>query len=134
MMRAFYAVIILLVSLTLSHCTSKKEKPKMTVEAYKKQSVLLVGTLSKLMSETDIKKMNRMAVALQQSRAVTCFDINNECKFYGKMMSKIIQETKDHKLSTKELMELRSDFKELVAAIKSGVKVLEKQWADVSAK
>jgi hypothetical protein len=122
---------VLFISL-LIQCTSKKKKPSLTIKEYKKQSVLLVGSVSKLMSESSIERMHNMTVALQQSRAITCFEVDEECKIYGKIISKMIKFSKDKKLSPQERIELQADFKKMVMALKKSISILEGQWAKYS--
>ncbi|MBT4760938.1 MAG: hypothetical protein HOO06_04495 [Bdellovibrionaceae bacterium] len=126
--RAYILIFLLIASLV--SCTSKKEKPKITVVEYKKQSVILVGVASKLLSERSVDTMHKMAVSIQQSRAIACIQVGEECKVYGQMMSKMIQYTKDNQLTAKEKIELRADFKEFVRQLKVESEVLEKQWAE----
>ena len=123
---AFNFFLIFLLS-----CTPKAytEKPKITLTDYKKQSVILVGAVSKLINEESIEKMHQVSSSLRQSRVLTCVGVLNECEVHQELLSKIIQFSKDKKMTMEEHKELRLRLKKLSELLNKAALELSRNWS-----
>lgn len=116
-------IIMTLVLLSYISCF-KDERPKITMAQCKKQTIVMTGILNKILNEPDIQKMHNLARSVEESRAVDCTPVLEECNEYYQLLNKITFVTKNKTLSSENkvlLFKMFNDFK--VSLIKAEQKL-----------
>lgn len=78
------------------------------------QNQQLKSVIHKLLQERPIERQYKMALTLQQSRAIECIEPKKSCDEFGKMVNLIIEKTKDHKLTFAEEKELKKQYQQFL--------------------
>jgi hypothetical protein len=105
--------------LLLPACTPK-EKASPDYTKYLSDTELMLNITQKFAFEPDAQKLNKVAVATQQTRVVSCTDFNDECSLYGKFLSNIIEYSDDGTINPEERKKMELQYNQLNAAIKEG--------------
>ena len=98
--------------LTLVSCTPNK-KPLPSKEKFSSDTQMMLKITKKFLNESDATKLQKAAVAVQQSRVVSCIDVSGECALYGKIISHVIKISSDGEISPQEkksLVEMQQDL------------------------
>ena len=109
----------------LVSCT-QKDAPKMSVEEYDKNTQLILQVSEKFMDDPDVEKLHKVIVDFQFSRAVTCDDVDGECRKYSNFLQMLIDDSKNGEFSPEERVAHVKAFVDLKKSIKSSREVLEK--------
>lgn len=109
-------------------CESKLEKPNVTVGQYSKQITVMNGVVQKIMNESDPKIMHAMARNIEESRAVNCIPIKDECDNYYKLLNEIVKVTHEGKLTIEDKTNLNKLFNEFKISLISAEKKLQEDW------
>lgn len=96
---------------------------------YAAEASLLYKSAQKLADESDVKKLNEIALAMQTTRTLACIDYNNECTLFGKYLSLIIVKTKKGSLTPEERKEIQTRSAEVRTAVEEGMRKLKIDWA-----
>jgi hypothetical protein len=111
--------ILCFLILSIGACTNKQDYTP-EYSTYIKETELMLNISEKFAFEPDAKKLNKVAVATQQSGVRTCTDFNRECNLFGEFLSNTIKFSQDGILTTEERKKLEINFNQLTAAIKEG--------------
>jgi hypothetical protein len=111
-------------------CAQKVEKPKITISDYTTQSLVSKGVVEKIIHETDYKKMHEMASAIENSRAISCVSVSEECNLLGKILNKIINASQHGLPKDIDNIEIYKMINELDKELKIGHDKLATQWAE----
>jgi hypothetical protein len=107
---------------------AEKSPPTMTIGKFSKQQHQMQEVIRTLMAETDIKKMHKMADAVENSRAVLCSPIGEECNYYYQLLNRMIKVTKDGTLSKEDRAELETLNAQFAAELEKAEKTLTNEW------
>ena len=121
--------IIFFILLTqLTACNKTIEKPPISIDQYSRQLIVMDGVINKILNETDPKKMNAMADAIESARAVSCIPIGDECNSYYKLINKTVKLTKDGTLTNDQRMELFKLQNDYQADVKKSEVKIKELW------
>lgn len=128
-MKKIYVVLVVCL-IQFIGCSSRVDKPKITISNYTTQALTTKGVVKKIMDETDYRKMHAIALALESSRAVSCVSISDECNLLGQILNKIVNSTQNRMPSAAESTEIYSMINRLELELKIGHEKLALQWRD----
>ncbi len=120
-------LIIMLSLFFILNCTEEQKSSPPDIAKYTADTNLMVNVAQKFIDDPDAKKVHEVAVATEQTRAMACFDYNNECTLYGELISKIIATSADGTVTPAERQSLLQDLAELRSAIKGGLNKLRRE-------
>lgn len=120
--------IFLLILVILASCSKGIEKPAITIGKYSKQSFQITEVVNKLMSEPDVKVMNKMADGVEATRAINCDAVGEECNVYYEFLNKVVDLTKDNELSEKDRSQLENLRKKLTIELEKSDLKIQDQW------
>lgn len=109
-------------------CTPKQEKPNITVGQYSKQSTVMTGVVQKIMDESDPKIMHSMARNIEESRAVSCIPVKDECDEYYKLLNEIVKVTHEGKLSIEDRTVVNKMFNDFKNSLKNAESKVQEDW------
>ena len=121
-------MIYLLSVVILASCSKGIEKPVITIGKYSQQSFQITEVVNKLMNESDVKVMNRMADGVEATRAINCDAVGEECNIYYEFLNKAVYLTKDNELSEKDRSLLDSLRKKLTIELEKSDLKIQDQW------
>jgi hypothetical protein len=122
---------LILVFILFYSCSKKVEKPVVSIQEYSKQLVVMNGVVNKILNEPDPKRMFIMADSIESARAVSCIPIAEECNLYYKIINKIVNFTREGKLTADQKMELfkmRNEFQEEIKADELKIRAIWKEY------
>ncbi|RPJ76691.1 MAG: hypothetical protein EHM20_07135 [Alphaproteobacteria bacterium] len=128
-MKKIYVVLVVCL-IQFTGCSSKVDRPKITISDYTTQALTTKGVVQKIMDENDHKKMHDIALALESSRAVSCVSISEECNLLGQILNKIVNSTQKGMPSATESTEIYSMINQLDNELKIGHEKLALQWGE----
>ncbi len=114
----------------LFSCSKGVEKPVITIGKYSEQTFQITEVVNKLMSEPDIKIMNKMADGVEATRAINCDAVGEECNVYYEFINKVVDLTKDGNLSDQERATLEASRKKLFVELEKSELKIQKEWKD----
>ncbi|NOT78940.1 MAG: hypothetical protein HOP07_08040 [Bacteriovoracaceae bacterium] len=120
--------IFLLILVILASCSKEIEKPAITIGKYSNQSFQITEVVNKLMSEPDVKVMNKMADGVEATRAINCDAVGEECNVYYEFLNKVVDLTKDNELSEKDRSLLENLRKKLTIELEKSDLKIQDQW------
>lgn len=123
-------ILLILSSVVLSSCTKTIEKPAVTIGHYSKQVVQINEVVNKLMKEPNVKIMNAMASGVEETRAIGCDAVGEECNAYYELINKIVDLTKDNELSIPDREILTKMNARLQIELKNSDKKIQEQWKE----
>ncbi len=123
-------IIIITGLLVIIGCSTKAEKPKITLNDYATQALVANGIVRKIMSETDYKKMHGIALAIESSRSISCVLVSDECNLLGIILNRIVYASQKGMPSAEESMEIYKLINQLDQEFKKGRESLTIQWAE----
>lgn len=129
MTRIFYAILLVLVCLAVA-CTETNKKEASyhpSLEKYKEDTALMLNVSQKFKEERDIQTLRKVAVSIQQSRAMACRDFNKECQIFSDYMNLVIAASEDGIISPSEHREMFNEIERLRKAVRDGVNILQRE-------
>ena len=123
-------IIIITTLLMILGCSTKVEKPKITISNYATQALVAKGVVSKIMNETDYKKMHEIALAIESSRSVSCVLVSDECNLLGEILNKIVFASQKSLPTTEERIEIYKMINQMDQEFKNGHEKLALLWAE----
>lgn len=120
--------ILLLFTLFYTSCSQKLEKPNISVGQYSKQSTVMTGVVQKIMDEPDPKIMHTMARNIEESRAVSCIPVKDECDEYYKLLNEIVKVTHEGKLSIEDRTVVNKMFNDFKNSLVTAEKKVQEDW------
>ncbi|MBC7712268.1 MAG: hypothetical protein H7177_02955 [Rhizobacter sp.] len=111
-------------------CAPRVEKPAVSISHYSKQVAQINEVVNKLMNETNIKLMHDMADGVEETRAIGCDAVGEECNAYYGFLSKVVTLTNDGDLSVADRAELEKMKKQLQVELKKSDVQIQKEWKD----
>ena len=124
MKQTFFLLILVI----LASCSKGIEKPAITIGKYSNQSFQITEVVNKLMSEPDVKVMNKMADGVEATRAINCDAVGEECNVYYEFLNKVVDLTKDNELSEKDRSLLEKLRKKLTIELEKSDLKIQDQW------
>ncbi len=112
----------------LFSCSKGIEKPVITIGKYSEQTFQITEVVNKLMSEPDVKIMNKMADGVEATRAINCDAVGEECNAYYEFINKVVDLTKDENLSDGDRATLEASRKKLFIELEKSEVKLQGQW------
>ncbi len=125
--RVLVSYLLLILAYSITACTPKPATLP-DESKYREDSSLLVNTSQKLVDESDVAKMQTIAMALQTTRTLACIDFNNECSMFGKFLSLTIETTRKGTLTPAERKLLREKAADIRLAVEEGKRKLQEAW------
>ena len=122
--------IIITGLLIIIGCSSKIEKPQITISDYATQTLVAKGVVRKIMNETDYKRMHEMALAIESSRSISCVLVSDECNLLAKILNKIVFVSQKSMPKPEESVEIYKMINQLDQEFKIGHEKLTIQWAN----
>jgi hypothetical protein len=129
-MNKFFWLFLFLSTAFLSSCSNKVEKPAVTIGHYSKQVVQINEVVNKLMQEPNVKVMNMMASGVEETRAIGCDAIGEECNAYYELINKIVDLTKDGELSIPDREILTKMQTHLQTELKNSEIKIQNDWKE----
>lgn len=117
-------------SIVLFSCSKSVEKPAVSISHYANQVNNINEVVNKLMNETNIKLMHDMADGVEETRAIGCDQVHNECNAYYEFLNKVVNVTNDGELSAEDRATLEQYRSKLNTEIKASELQIQKQWKD----
>jgi maltose-binding protein MalE len=120
--------IIMAISSLFFSCTKGVEKPAITIGHYSKQVDQINQVVEKLLSESNIKVMHDMADGVEETRAIPCDAVGDECNVYYQFLSRVVTLTNDGELSEADRLDLELYKEKLQIEIKKSDVKLQNEW------
>lgn len=127
-MKTFILTAVLLIS--LFSCSKGVEKPAVSISHYAGQVNNINEVVNKLMSETNVKLMHDMAAGVEETRAISCDQVHNECNAYYEFLNKVVNLTNDGELSPQDQATLEQYRNKLKVELKNSEVHIQKQWKE----
>jgi hypothetical protein len=124
---------LLLASMSLgliASCTQGPEKPAVTIAHYSKQTYQINEVVNKLMAEPNVKVMHDMADGVENTRAIGCDAVGEECNVYYEFLNKVVDLTNDNDLSIKDREVLGGIQKRLQVEMKKSDAKIQAEWKE----
>ena len=123
-------LLVLTISSFTFSCTKPVEKPAVSISHYSQQVVQINEVVNKLMNEQDVKVMNFMAAGVEETRAIGCDAIGEECNAYYEFINKVVNLTKDGELSEGDRQILVGLQDRVRTELKKSDEKIQQQWKD----
>lgn len=120
------SIAILVVLGAIGFFTQKNDFYKPTLEKYTADTDRLKEICQKLLEESDPAEMNRVAMSLQLSKAVSCNEYNGECRAYFDFLAEALKVSSNNQFMSGHLLILRDKYENLIRAIEDGKIKLKK--------
>jgi hypothetical protein len=125
-----YLLILATISIFTYACSRGAEKPAVSINHYSKQVVQINEVVNKLMDEPNVKVMHDMADGVEETRAIGCDAVGEECNAYYGFLSKVVTLTNDGVVSPADRAELEQMRKNLQNELKKSDLIIQKEWKD----
>lgn len=127
LIERFSPILIMFCLFMSCSCTAEKKPPPPSLKQYEQDTKLMMELGKKFIDESDPQKLHEVAVATQQTRVMSCFDYNNECRLYGELVTKVIDASSDGTVTPAERQGLLNALAGLRSAVDEGISKLQRE-------
>ncbi|MBC7428795.1 MAG: hypothetical protein H7336_09310 [Bacteriovorax sp.] len=111
-------------------CAPRVEKPAVSINHYSQQVFQITEVVNKLMTESNVNVMHDMADGVEETRAIGCDAVGEECNAYYGFLNRVVTLSNDGAISPADRAELEKMRDQLRVELKKSDAKIQKEWKD----